>query len=277
VRIFRVDNPHTKPLAFWEWAIGEVRSEHPDVIFLAEAFTNPPMMAALAEIGFTQSYTYFTWRYSRQELTEYLTQLSTPPLVDTMRPNVWPNTPDILEGVLRDGPLAAFALRFVLAATLVPNYGIYSGYELGENRPASPDNTEYLDSEKYQVRRRDFAAAPNLDDLIGRVNRSRRAHRALQRLASLRFHGSDNEAIIAYSKVSPDGQDVVLVVVNLDPDWAQAATLSLDLGALGLPWDEPLEAHDELTDTTFPWHGPNPWVRLDPAFQPAHLLHLRRR
>ena len=162
VRIFRVDNPHTKPLAFWTWLIAEVQRSHPDVIFLAEAFTAPAMMARLAEIGFTQSYTYFTWRYGRWELTEYLQQLASPPLVDVMRPNFWPNTPDILEGVLRGGPISAFALRFVLAATLVPNYGIYSGFELGENQPAAPDNpenTEYLDSEKYQLRARNFGGA----------------------------------------------------------------------------------------------------------------------
>jgi starch synthase (maltosyl-transferring) len=279
VRIFRVDNPHTKPLAFWAWVIEQVRRAHPDVIFLAEAFTTPDMMAKLAEIGFTQSYTYFTWRYSRSELTSYLTELASPPLVDTMRPNFWPNTPDILEGMLRDGPLSSFALRFVLAATLVPNYGIYSGYELGENRPASPDNTEYLDSEKYQLLDRDYARQPNLSELISRVNRSRRLHPALAQLATLRFWDTDNEAIIAYSKTAPraDGDDVVLVVVNLDPDRVQAATLSLDLAALGLPPDEQIDAHDELIDITFPWQGPHPWVRLDPAHQPAHVLHLRRR
>jgi starch synthase (maltosyl-transferring) len=276
IRIFRVDNPHTKPLAFWAWVIADVHNRHPDVLFLAEAFTDPPMMAKLAEVGFSQSYTYFTWRYSRQELTEYLTTLTSPPLVDTMRPNFWPNTPDILEGMLRDGSLAAFALRFVLAATLTPNYGLYSGYELGENRPASPQNTEYLDSEKYQIVTRDFTREPNLDDLIRRVNRSRRLHRALQ-VPEVRFHPADNDAIVAYSRRSPDGKDVMLVVVNLDPSVPQAATLDLDLAAMGLPWDEPLDAHDELIDTTFVWQGPHPWVRLDPAQQPAHLLHLRRR
>ncbi|MEA3215781.1 MAG: hypothetical protein QOJ19_1937, partial [Acidimicrobiia bacterium] len=275
IRIFRVDNPHTKPMAFWAWVIADVHSRHPDVLFLAEAFTDPPTMAKLAEIGFTQSYTYFTWRYSRQEFTEYLTTLTTPPLIDTMRPNFWPNTPDILEGMLRNGSLAAFALRYVLAATLVPNYGIYSGFELGENRPASPDNTEYLDSEKYQSVTRDYGREPNLVDLIKRVNSSRRVHRALQ-VPGIRFHGTDNDALVVYSRESLDGHDVVLVVVNLDPTVAQAGTLDLDLGAMGLPWDEPFEAYDELVDTTFTWQGRYPWVRLDPAYQPAHLLHLRR-
>ena len=299
VRIFRVDNPHTKPLAFWAWLIAEVLRSHPDVIFLAEAFTAPAMMARLAEVGFAQSYTYFTWRHSRGELTEYLQQLASPPLVDVMRPNFWPNTPDILEGVLRGGPISAFALRFVLAATLVPNYGVYSGFELGENQPAAPDNpenTEYVDSEKYQLRARNFGAQPNLRELIGRVNWSRRQHPALQQLRTLRFHGADNDALVVYSKTAPaagaataattaaamasgarpGGRDVVLVVVNLDPHSPQATTLHLDLGALGLDADRPVEAHDELIDTTFTWHGPHPWVRLDPASQPAHLLHLRQ-
>ncbi len=275
VRNFRVDNPHTKPFAFWEWLISSVHAEHPDLIFLAEAFTDPPRMQRLADVGFTQSYSYFTWRHSRDELTEYLTELSTPPLVDTMRANLWPNTPDILEGVLRDGPLSAFALRFVLAATLSPNYGIYSGFELGENLPASPDNTEYFNSEKYQIVERDFAEQPNLDGLIAAVNASRRRHKALRTMRTIRFHGSANDQLLVYSKTDgTPGGDVVLLVVNLDPWSPQAGHLDLDLAAVGLP-EGPVTAHDELTGTTYTWDDRFPWVRLDPAYQAAHLLHLR--
>ncbi|MPY92453.1 MAG: DUF3416 domain-containing protein [Acidimicrobiia bacterium] len=281
VRIFRVDNPHTKPFAFWEWLIASVQEEHPDVIFLAEAFTDPPRMLALGEIGFTQSYTYFTWRHSRWELEQYLGELASAPSVDTMRPNFWPNTPDILEGVLRDGPLGAFALRFVLASTLTPNYGIFSGFELGENLPASADNTEYWDSEKYQVVKRDYGAQPNLSPLISAVNASRRRHPALRTLRTLRFHGCDNDQLLVYSKTSEGtgtagGRDIVLVVVNLDPRSPQAGTLDLEIGALGLGDGAPYTAHDELTDTAYSWTGRHPWVYLNPAVgQPAHLLHLR--
>jgi len=275
VRIFRVDNPHTKPLPFWAWVIAEIHRHHPDVLFLAEAFTAPSMMSRLGEIGFSQSYTYFTWRHSADELRGYLEELVAAPSRHQMRPNFWPTTPDILDGVLRDGPLSAFALRVVLAATLVPSYGIYSGYELGENVPQSPDNTEYLHSEKYQLVRRDFGREPNLGQLLATLNRFRRDHRSLQRLDGLRFHGSDNPAVLVYSRRWDD--DVVLMVVNLDPWQAQSATLQLDLAALGLGWDEPFEAHDALTGQHFSWQGPRPWVRLDPASQPAHLLQLHRR
>ncbi len=273
VRIFRVDNPHTKPVAFWAWIIERLHQRHPDVLLLAEAFTTPAMMNLLGEIGFSQSYTYYTWRGSGAELTGYLTELTAAPTRHQMRPNFWPNTPDILEGVLRGGPLAAFGSRLVLAATLVPNYGIYSGYELGENQPQSPDNTEYLHSEKYQVVSRDFSMEPNLVGLVSIVNAWRRAHPALQRLDGLHFHGSDNEAFIVYSRRW--GQDVVLCVVNLDPHQAQAATLALDLAALGLAPDQPYLAQDCLSGQTFRWEGPAPWVRLDPADQPAHLCHIR--
>jgi starch synthase (maltosyl-transferring) len=277
VRVFRVDNPHTKPLPFWEWLIERAQDDHPDVVFLAEAFTAPAMMARLAEVGFTQSYTYFTWRHSRYELTEYVSQLTRAPLVDVMRPNFWPNTPDILEGVLRDGPLSAFALRAVLAATLVPNYGIYSGYELGENHPASPDNTEYLNSEKYQIVHRDFGRQPNIIPLLTRLNDARRRHPGLQQMTGTRFHGADNDNVIVYSRSCELTHDVVLCAVNLDPLAPQAATLTLDLGALGLDWDAPYRATDELTGDSYAWQGPHPWVRLDPAERPAHVLHLQAR
>jgi starch synthase (maltosyl-transferring) len=276
VRIFRVDNPHTKPMAFWEWVIPAVQVDHPDVLFLAEAFTRPKVMARLAEVGFSQSYTYFTWRTAKWELEEYLEELAHGPKADFMRPNFWPNTPDILSGPLRSGPPTAFKLRLLLAATLVPSYGIYRGYEFCENDPASDTNEEYLHSEKYELKRRTWDAATSLVPLVTAVNDIRRRHPALQRLRSLRFHGADNEHVVAFSKRSDDSSDVVLVVVNLDPWNTQEATLSLDLGALGVPWDEPFEAHDELTGETFQWWGPNPYVLLDPAAQPGHVLHIRR-
>ncbi len=278
VRVFRVDNPHTKPFAFWEWMLAAVRAEHPDVLFLAEAFTRPKVMARLAEVGFTQSYTYFTWRTARRELEEYLVELGRGPTADYMRPNFWPNTPDILSGPLRNGPPSAFMSRLVLAATMGPSYGIYSGYELGENEPASDTNEEYLHSEKYELRARDWDAPSSLAPLIARLNDTRRRHPALAELRTIRFHTIDSPHMIAYSKTAPVGDaapsDVVLVVVNLDPYSWHEGTLSLDLGVLGLPDGVLFEAHDELTGATFGWTGPHQYVRLDPAL-PAHVLHLR--
>ena len=275
VRIFRVDNPHTKPMAFWAWAIPEIQQEHPDVIFLAEAFTRPKVMAKLAEVGFTQSYTYFTWRTTKDELIDYATELSDGPVADYMRPNFWPNTPDILSGPLRDGPLAAFRLRLLLAATLVPSYGIYRGYEWGENESQSEANEEYRRSEKYELKDRGWDDEAPLAPLLRSINASRRRHPALQRLRGLHFHGSGNPFILAYSRISDDGDDVVLCVVNLDPDHVQEDVLSLDLTVLGLPWAEPFRAHDELSGATYTWQGDHPYVRLDPADGPGHLLHLR--
>jgi starch synthase (maltosyl-transferring) len=278
VRVFRVDNPHTKPMAFWEWVIGEVKAKNPEVIFLAEAFTRPKVMARLAEAGFTQSYTYFTWRtaqHGSEGLWAYLEELAHGPLADYMRPNFWPNTPDILSGPLREGPPAAFALRLVLAATLSPSYGIYSGYELYENQPASEDNEEYLYSEKYELKNRDFDQPGTLIPLITTLNRIRRSHPALQRLRSIRFHPTDNDAIIAYSKMSDDRTDAVLSVVNLDPHQAQAATVSLaDPQGLGLSTDRPYRVKDELSGESYTWQGVRPWVRLDPEVQVAHVFDL---
>ncbi|MGH9153569.1 MAG: alpha-1,4-glucan--maltose-1-phosphate maltosyltransferase [Acidimicrobiales bacterium] len=274
VRVFRVDNPHTKPVAFWEWMIPAVQAEHPDVLFLAEAFTRPKMMARLAEVGFSQSYTYFTWRTARPELEQYLEELAHGPKADYMRPNFWPNTPDILSGPLRDGPPAAFRQRLVLAATMTPSYGVYSGYELYENQPASPSNEEYLHSEKYEVKHRDWADPHTMAPFIALVNGARRRHPALQRLRNIAFHGSNNPNVIAYSKHTDDRSDVVLTVVSLDPHHPVEAVLDLDLALLGLPWDQPYEAFDELTFQSFPWWGNHPYVRLEP-FQAAHVLHLR--
>ncbi|HET9732421.1 MAG TPA: alpha-1,4-glucan--maltose-1-phosphate maltosyltransferase [Acidimicrobiales bacterium] len=275
VRVFRVDNPHTKPMAFWEWVIAKVRETDPDVIFLAEAFTRPKVMARLAEVGFSQSYTYFTWRNTSEELREYVTELSQGPTADYMRPNFWPNTPDILSGPLRNGPLSAFRMRLVLAVTLVPSYGIYSGYELGENEPASEANEEYLNSEKFEIRHRDWAAPQSLSGWIAHLNEIRRKHPAFESLRNIRFHHSANPAVLVYSKTSPDGSDTVLVCVNLDPWNPAETTLWIDLAELGIPWDRHYEAHDELTGHTFIWQGPEPYVRLDPAAEPAHILHLR--
>ena len=275
VRIFRVDNPHTKPMAFWADLIPALQAEHPDVIFLAEAFTRPKVMAKLAEVGFSQSYTYFTWRTSKAELTEYVTELSQGPLADYMRPNFWPNTPDILAEPLRHGNPAAFRLRLLLAATLVPNYGLYSGYELFENIPQSEANEEYLNSEKYEVKSRDWERPDSLAPFITRVNQIRRAHPALQQLRGTRFHWSNKDSILVYSRATADLTDVILVVVNLDPGHWQEDTLYLDLDALGLDPAEPFEAADLLTGATYSWQGAAHYVRLDPPDQPGHVLHLR--
>jgi starch synthase (maltosyl-transferring) len=275
VRIFRVDNPHTKPMAFWAWVIERIRRDHPDVILLSEAFTRPKVMAKLAEVGFTQSYTYFTWRNEPWELRGYVEELAYGPTADYLRPNFWPNTPDILSGALRHGPPAAFRMRLVLAATLVPSYGVYSGYELYENEPASDLNEEYLHSEKYEIRRRDWARDDSLAPFIATINDIRRRHPALHWLRNIRFHGTSNDRFLVWSKGHLDEGDVVLVVVNLDPHNAQETVLELDLGAIGLPWQGPYTATDELTGEAYTWDGPRPYVRLDPPQgQVAHILSL---
>jgi starch synthase (maltosyl-transferring) len=278
VRIFRVDNPHTKPIAFWEWVIAEVQKHEPDVLFLSEAFTRPKVMARLAEAGFSQSYTYFTWRtaqHGEEGLWAYLDELAHGPVADYMRPNFWPNTPDILSGPLRYGPPSAFAMRLVLAATMSPSYGVYSGYELYENLPASELNEEYLDSEKYEIKDRDYARPGSLAPLMTALNDIRRRHPALQRLRTVRLHPSSNPQVIAYSKLSDDGTDAVMTVVNLDPYWPQDAVLSIDLGALGLPIDRPYRVFDELSGDSFDWHGASPYVRLEPPSRIAHIFDLR--
>ncbi|MFG2577044.1 alpha-1,4-glucan--maltose-1-phosphate maltosyltransferase [Streptomyces sp. NPDC048481] len=275
VRIFRVDNPHTKPVVFWERVIAEINRTDPDVIFLAEAFTRPAMMHTLAQIGFQQSYTYFTWRNTKEELTEYLTELSGP-AASYMRPNFFANTPDILHAYLQHGGRPAFEIRAVLAATLSPTWGLYSGYELCENAPLREGGEEYLDSEKYQLKPRDWEAAEregrSLAPLITRLNEIRRAHPALHWLRNLRFHGTDNPSVIAYSKRS--GSNTVLVVVNLDPHHTQEATVSLDMPRLGLDDGATLSVHDELTGETYAWSRTN-YVRLEPGRTPAHVFHVR--
>ncbi|MEA2826071.1 MAG: hypothetical protein QOG43_510 [Actinomycetota bacterium] len=275
VRIFRVDNPHTKPLAFWEWMIPAVQADHPDVLFLAEAFTRPKVMSALAEVGFTQSYTYFTWRTTKWELRNYLEEIAQGPKADFMRPNFWPNTPDILAAPLRNGGAAAFRQRLILAATLVPSYGIYGGYELMENRPASEANEEYLFSEKYEIKHRNWDDPESLAPLVARLNDIRHRHPALAELGNVRFHGTFNEHMLAYSKRSADGSDTLLVVVNIDPVATHEDTVVLDLEALGMPVQRPFTAYDELSGAVYTWQGSSAYVRLDP-WTAAHIFSLRQ-
>jgi starch synthase (maltosyl-transferring) len=276
VRIFRVDNPHTKPVVFWERVIADINGTDPDIIFLAEAFTRPAMMHTLAQIGFQQSYTYFTWRNTKDELTEYLSELSGEAAA-YMRPNLFVNTPDILHEFLQDGGRPAFELRAVLAATLSPTWGVYSGYELCENTPLRPGSEEYLDSEKYQLRPRDWVSAEregrSIAPLLGKLNDIRRRSPALRQLRDLHFHDVDQEAVIAYSKRS--GSNTVLVVANLDPHHTQEATVSLDMPQLGLEWHESVPVRDELTGETYHWGRAN-YVRLEPGNRPAHILTVLR-
>ena len=276
VHVFRVDNPHTKPFAFWEWVIAEVRRRHPGTLFLSEAFTRPRVMHRLAKLGFTQSYTYFTWRTRKWEIEEYLRELSAPPAVDYFRPNFWPNTPDILHAVLQEGGPAAFRLRLVLAALGAPSWGMYSGFELFESEAVRPGSEEYLNSEKYSLRPRQWDRADSLAPLVGQVNSIRRRHRgALAQLSRTHLHHIGNDQLVCFSRSDPGRSDVILVVVNLDPAWAQSGMTWLDLEALGLQPDTIFQVHDELTDTSFTWRGPQNFVRLDPAIQPAHIFHLR--
>ncbi|MEP7054769.1 MAG: alpha-1,4-glucan--maltose-1-phosphate maltosyltransferase [Actinomycetota bacterium] len=272
VRIFRVDNPHTKPVAFWEWLIFEVKRTDPDVLFLAEAFTRPPMMKTLAQIGFTQSYTYFTWRTGKADLQEYCEELAHTEVADYMRPNFWPNTPDILHAYLQYGGPPAFSIRATLAALLTPSWGIYSGYELCEATAIRPGSEEYLDSEKFQYRPRDFGGAL-LTPHLTLLNRLRREHPALRWMRNLRFHVVDNDDIMAFSKSL--GDDRVLVVVNLDPHHVHEGTLYLDTAALGLNPGARFAAYDEVTGATYTWDGSRQYIRLDPYFQPAHIFTIR--
>ncbi|OLT26751.1 alpha-1,4-glucan--maltose-1-phosphate maltosyltransferase [Nocardiopsis sp. CNR-923] len=279
VRIFRVDNPHTKPVAFWERLLADVAREHPDVLFLSEAFTRPAMLRTLAKVGFHQSYTYFTWRNGKEEIQDYLTELSQ----DTahyLRPNLFANTPDILHAYLQQGGRPAFAVRAVLASLLSPTWGIYSGFELCENVPAAPGSEEYRDSEKYQYRPRDWAAAEasgaTLSRLVTALNRLRRAHPALRELRNLRFHHVDRPELLCFSKHRPaerpgDPDDLVIAVVNLDPHHAREATVHLDLPSIGRTWEEELTVTDALSGQTHVWRADN-YVRLDPAITPAHVF-----
>jgi starch synthase (maltosyl-transferring) len=277
VRIFRVDNPHTKPFTFWEWAIGEIKERHPDVLFLAEAFTKPAVMQRLSKLGFSQSYTYFTWRNTKQEITEYFSELVETDEQEYFRPSLWPNTPDILSGFLQVGKRPAFMVRLLLAATLGASYGIYGpAFELGENTPFQPGSEEYLYSEKYELKHRDLLSAGSLSDFIARINQIRKEHPALQGNRSLRFHATDNPKLICYSKTSGDLSDVIVVIVNLDCIRAQTGWVDIDLSSLGLDADQTFRVHDLLGQGEYLWHGSRNYVALTPESLPAHILHVRR-
>jgi starch synthase (maltosyl-transferring) len=276
VRIFRVDNPHTKAFDFWEWAIARVRASHPEVIFLSEAFTRPKVMHRLAKLGFSQSYTYYTWRNTKHELTQYFTELAHGPGRDYFRPNVWPNTPDILPLSLQQGGRAAFMARAALAATLAANYGIYGpAFELLEHEPIRPGAEEYLRSEKYERRHWDLQRPDSLAAFIEVLNRARRENPALQSDAGLQFVPVDNDLMIAYLKTSADRSNIVLCVVNLDTEHTQSGWVELDLPALGLQPQQSYQMHDLITDSRFLWNGPRNFVMLDPQRCPAHVVRLR--
>ncbi|HEX8520583.1 MAG TPA: alpha-1,4-glucan--maltose-1-phosphate maltosyltransferase [Pseudonocardia sp.] len=277
VRIFRVDNPHTKPPNFWEWLIWQVKAQHPDVLFLAEAFTRPARLFGLARLGFTQSYTYFTWRTAKQELAEFA--LLHAERADECRPNLFVNTPDILHESLQTGGPAMFAIRATLAATMSPTWGVYSGFELYEHEPARPGSEEYANSEKYALRPRDFAAALNegrsLEPYLTRLNEIRRAHPALQQLRDLHFHHTDSDHVLAWSKTDVRSGDTVLVVCTLDPREARSANVALDMPALGADWNDTLVVHDEISGGTFHW-GQFAFVALEPWRAVAHVLKVTR-
>jgi len=276
IRIFRVDNPHTKPFAFWEWAIAEVKRAYPDAIFLSEAFTRPKVMYQLAKLGFTQSYTYFAWKNSSYELQEYFTEISESGVLEFFRPNLWPNTPDILNEYLQKGGRPAFVTRLILAATLGASYGIYGpAFELCESRPVREGSEEYLDSEKYQIRIWDINNPNSLRDLITHVNGIRQSSPALQQNLGLTFHPVDNDQLVAYSKVTEDGTDQILVVANVDPRNVQAGFVSVDVEELGMGVDESYQVHDLLTDVRYVWHGSRNYVQLNPTVLPAHIFRVR--
>ncbi|MEZ4222178.1 MAG: alpha-1,4-glucan--maltose-1-phosphate maltosyltransferase [Polyangiaceae bacterium] len=274
IRIFRVDNPHTKPFAFWQWCLREVRHRHPDVIFLAEAFTRPKRMRNLAKLGFSQSYTYFTWKNAKDELAEYVSELAHSEMAEYYRPNFFANTPDILHEYLQHGGRAAFRVRLLLAATLSPTYGIYSGFELCENVPLRPGSEEYLNSEKYELRVRDYDAPGNLNDEVALLNRLRAEHPALQRLSNVQFLGSDSADVIAFCKLAEEGD--LIVVANLDPHDTRETMIDVPLAALGIGPQEPFFVTDLLTGERYTWQGPRAYIRLDPRDKVGHLLRIER-
>ena len=276
IKIFRVDNPHTKAIPFWEWCIDEIHKKYPDVIFLAEAFTRPHVMYSLAKAGFSQSYTYFTWRNTKDELQQYFEEITKPPVTDFFHPNLWPNTPDILHATLQNGGRPAFMQRLVLAATLGANYGMYGpAYELCESVPAKPGSEEYLNSEKYEIRHWNRSASTSIAPLVTLVNQIRRNNPALHSDGSLHFHHVDNSNIIAYSKSSGDNR--ILVAVNLDPTQEQAGWIDLDLKQLAVPHNETFEIEDLLTGTRYQWHDRSNYVALRPDVMPAHIFRLLRK
>jgi starch synthase (maltosyl-transferring) len=273
VSIFRVDNPHTKPFDFWEWMIRDLKKEHPELIFLSEAFTRPNVMYRLAKLGFTQSYTYFTWRNSKAEITEYLTELTQTEVREFFGPNLWPNTPDILHEYLQRGERPAFMARLALAATLGASYGIYGpAYELCERVAKERGSEEYLNSEKYEIKRRNLYDPASLRPFISRVNAIRKENPALQANESLRFHKIDNDQIICYSKRTPDKANVIVTLVNLDPVWQQSGFVELPVEELGIDIRQPYRMHDLLTDATFTWQGYRNYVELRPREVPVHIL-----
>ena len=277
VRIFRIDNPHTKPFTFWEWLIGEVKRGHPDVLFLAEAFTRPKVMFRLAKLGFSQSYTYFAWRNTAPELYQYFMELAKPPIREFFRPNLWPNTPDILTEYLQTGGRSAFMARLVLAATLGASYGIYGpAFELCEGRAREQGSEEYLDSEKYQLRSWDRAHPDNLRELITLVNEIRRENPALQTDRGLRFHPTENDQLLAYTKGTSDHADVLLTVVNVDPHHTQNGMVTLPLGDFGIESQRPYQAHELLSGARYLWNGPRNYVEINPHAMPAQIFRFRR-
>jgi starch synthase (maltosyl-transferring) len=278
VRIFRVDNPHTKAFPFWEWLIAEVRRGHSDVLFLAEAFTRPKVMYQLAKLGFDQSYTYFAWRNTKWELTEYLKELTQTEAAEFFRPNFWPNTPDILTEALQYGGRPVHMTRVALAATLSASYGIYGpAFELMDSRPLREGSEEYLHSEKYQIREWNLQSPDSLKDFLTRINRIRRENPALQSNRTLRFHPIDNEEILAFTKSDPGSGNLILVLANLDPHHTQSGWLELPIDELGIEADRPYQMHDLLTGARFLWHGRRNFVQLDPHHVPVHILRLRRK
>ncbi len=277
VRIFRVDNPHTKALPFWGWLIGSVKRTCPDALFLAEAFTRPKLMYRLAKLGFSQSYTYFTWRNTKQELATYFHELTQTDVREYFRANLWPNTPDILSEYLQTGGRAAFMVRLILAATLGANYGIYGpAFELCENTAREPGSEEYRDSEKYELKHRDLNTPWSLKDLIARINRIREENPALQTDRTLRFHETDNPSLICYSKTTDDLSNAIIVIVNLDAFHTQAGWVRLDDEALGLAKVRSFQAHDLLGEGRFLWNGPHNYVELVPGSLPAHIMRVRK-
>jgi len=273
VRIFRVDNPHTKPFPFWQWMIADIRGRHPDVLFLAEAFTRPKVMYRLAKLGFTQSYTYFTWRNTKQEIIEYLTELNAPPVRDFFRPNFFVNTPDINPPFLQTSGRPGFLIRAALAGTLSGLWGMYSGFEICEAAPL-PGREEYLDSEKYQIRIRDFGAPGNIVAEIGALNRIRRAHPALQSHLGLTFYPAFNDQVLLYGKRKPGGREMILVAVSLDPHNPQEAAIEIPLWEWGLPDHAALAATDLMRGNRFVWTGKNQRIRLDPTDLPFAIWQI---
>jgi len=276
VHSFRVDNPHTKPVKFWEWLIRAVQDAHPEVIFLAEAFTRPKMMQVLAKAGFTQSYTYFTWRNDKQELIEYLTEITTPPVAEYFRGNLWPNTPDILHETLQRGGRPAFKTRLALAATFSSLYGIYSGYELCENVAREPGSEEYLNSEKYEYKVRAWDAPGNLVEYVTRINRIRREHRALHGHRNLRFYLSDDPHILFFGKMTPERDNVVFVAANLDPSAAHAGLVDVPIAELGIDAHQTYRMHELVSDQLYEWRGPRGYVELNPEIEPVQIFVLQR-